>query len=423
MKIDLSNMAEESYSKDILILSNAPGELTTWVYPFLKALEISLQSQENSRTKETRISVVLSPCQNASGNEAELVKSFPNVDRVLPQSQFWDFLLWGRTPNWQWSKQGIVIFLGGDQFFTLAIAKRLGYKTLIYAEWQARWYRWIDLFAVRNEAIANKIPAKFRSKAKAIGDLMLDRVEVDALKNIQPKQRICFMPGSKEHKIKIGIPISIAIVDILIQKRPDLEFVIALAPTATPETLAKYAQESFPTADSEGGTATLSGLNLVTAKGTVMSIHREFPAHDLVKSSQICITTAGANTAELASLHQPMMVLLPINLTNTKVGWDGIAGLLAAAPLLGKVLTNLINFILISQIKNRNQLLAWPNIWAKEAIVPEFLGVLSPTQIANEILFYLDNPEELEKMRDRLRKVCGESGAASKLAEMVIDNI
>jgi lipid-A-disaccharide synthase len=231
------------------------------------------------------------------------------------------------------------------------------------------------------------------------------------------------MPGSKEHKIKIGIPISIAIVDILIQKRPDLEFVIALAPTTTPEILAKYAQESFPTADSEGGTATLSGLNLVTAKGTIMSIHREFPAHDLVKSSQICITTAGANTAELASLHQPMIVLLPINLTNTKVGWDGIAGLLASAPLLGKFLTNLINYILISQIKNRNQLLAWPNIWAKEAIVPEFLGVLSPTQIANEILFYLDNPEELEKMRDRLRKVCGESGAASKLAEMVIDNI
>jgi lipid-A-disaccharide synthase len=128
-----------------------------------------------------------------------------------------------------------------------------------------------------------------------------------------------------------------------------------------------------------------------------MSIHREFPAHDLVKSSQICITTAGANTAELASLHQPMIVLLPINLTNTKVGWDGIAGLLASAPLLGKFLTNLINYILISQIKNRNQLLAWPNIWAKEAIVPEFLGVLSPTQIANEILFYLDNPEELPK--------------------------
>lgn len=104
-------------STDILILSNAPGELTTWVYPFLKALEISLQSQENPRTKETRISVVLSPCQNASGNEAELVKTFPNVDRVLPQSQFWDFLLWGRTPNWQWSKQGIVIFFRWRSIF------------------------------------------------------------------------------------------------------------------------------------------------------------------------------------------------------------------------------------------------------------------------------------------------------------------
>jgi lipid-A-disaccharide synthase len=79
--------------------------------------------------------------------------------------------------------------------------------------------------------------------------------------------------------------------------------------------------------------------------------------------------------------------------------------------------------MLISQIQKKGQLLAWPNIWAGEAIVPELLGVLTPTQIANEILCYLDRPDELTKMRDRLKQVCGEAGAASKLSAMVIKNL
>ena len=407
---------------DILILSNGPGELTTWVYPFLKALEQSWRSLETPT--KTRISIALSPCPNASGQEAQLAKSFPNIDRVLPQEQFFDFLLWGRTPNWQWSKQGIVIFLGGDQFFAVAIAKRLGYKTLIYAEWEARWYWFVDFFAVRNEAIVAKIPEPFRQKATVIGDLMVDRiVDPESSPNFDSKLRVCFMPGSKGNKLKIGVPLAVAIADILKQTRPDLELVIALAPTTTPQTLAEYAQVSFPTSDSEGATAVLSDGNLLTAKGTIITIHREFPAHELINSSQICITTVGANTAELASIHQPMIVLLPTNFADMKVGWDGLLGLIAATPLLGKVLEVAINSLLISQIQNRGQLLAWPNIWAGEAIVPELLGNLTPTQVANQVLFYLDRPDELAKMRDRLKKVCGESGAASKLATMVINAI
>ena len=403
-------------STDILILSNGPGELTTWVYPFLKALAIY------PAIASVRISIALSPCQNASGREAQLAASFPNVDRVLPKEQFFDFLLWGRTPNWQWAKQGIVVFLGGDQFFAVAIAKRLGYKTMIYAEWEARWYQWVDLFAVRNQNIANKIPAKFRHKATAIGDLMVDRLGNDSQNEVLANpNRICLMLGSKGVKLQIAVPLMLAVADILKQKRPELEFVTPLAPTTTPETLAQYAQSSFPTADSEGSTATLVDGNLLTGRGTVVKIHHEFPAHDLLNSSQICLTTVGANTAELASLHQPMMILLPTNFMDLKVAWDGLLGLLATTPLLDKVFSKLINYMLISQIQKKGQLLAWPNIWAGEAIVPELLGVLTPTQIANEILFYLDRPDELIKMRDRLKKVCGEAGAASKLAAMVIN--
>jgi lipid-A-disaccharide synthase len=418
----INNPQTTNIFTDILILSNGPGELTTWVYPFLKALAIEQQRSPEALAK-IRISIALSPCQNASGKEAQLAQSFPNVERVLPQEQFFDFLLWGRTPNWEWAKQGIVIFLGGDQFFTVAIAKRLGYKTLIYAEWEARWYRWADLFAVRNQAIADKIPAEFRQKSTVIGDLMVDRVETKLLSDSGSTLRISFMPGSKGHKLQIGVPLVVAIADILKQKRPDLELVIALAPTTTPEGLAKYAQNSFPTDDSDGATATLIDENLVTAKGTVIKIHREFPAHALIQSSQLCITTVGANTAELAALHQPMIVLLPTNFVDMKVGWDGVLGLLATAPVLGKFLRVLINSILITEIQKKGQLLAWPNIWAGAAIVPELLGDLTPTQVATEILFYLDHPDELDKMRDRLKQVCGQVGAATKLAEMVIKTL
>lgn len=406
---------------DILILSNGPGELTTWVYPFLKVLDRNLP--EAVKTK-TRISIALSPCQHSSGQEAQLAKGFPNVDRVLPQEQFFDFLLWGRTPNWTWAKKGIVVFLGGDQFFTVAIAKRLGYKTLIYAEWEARWYQWVDFFAVRNSNIVNKIPLKFRDKAIVIGDLMVDRGDQDQTVEPLRSNRICLMVGSKAVKLQIAVPLMVATANILKQKRPDLEFVIPLAPTVTPEKLAQYAQSSFPTPDSAGSTATLvDSHTLLTSQGTSISLHQEFPAHQLLRSSQICLTTVGANTAELASLHQPMMILLPTNVKDIKIGWDGLLGLIASLPILDKLLTKAINLILLNQIQQKGKLLAWPNIWAGEEIVPEILGDLTPTLIADKILFYLDHPDELNKMRDRLKKVCGESGAASKLAAMVAKTI
>ena len=63
---------------DILILSNGPGEITTWVRPVVKALRNKLGHDRNN----IRISVVLSPCSNASGKEADIALSYPEVDRV-----------------------------------------------------------------------------------------------------------------------------------------------------------------------------------------------------------------------------------------------------------------------------------------------------------------------------------------------------
>ena len=69
---------------DILILSNGPGEVTTWVRPVVRALRQKFGDDRN----QVRISVILSPCSNASGKEAAIALSYPEVDRVQGRRAF-----------------------------------------------------------------------------------------------------------------------------------------------------------------------------------------------------------------------------------------------------------------------------------------------------------------------------------------------
>ena len=63
---------------DIVILSNGPGEITTWVYPVIQALRKQLQN----KFFQVRISLILSPCPNATGNEVNIASYYPEIDRI-----------------------------------------------------------------------------------------------------------------------------------------------------------------------------------------------------------------------------------------------------------------------------------------------------------------------------------------------------
>lgn len=412
---------------DILILTNAPGELTTWVYPVVKqfALRHAINQAQNknfANVPELRISIALSPCANASGNEAAIAKNYPNVSRVLAAEHFWNFLLWGISPDaWDWHEKGVVIFLGGDQIFPVAIGKRLGFATIVYAEWEARWLGWIDAFALRSDRI--KIPSKFQHKASVVGDLMVDRGlerENNLANPIPLHHKIVLMPGSKAMKLKVGVPLLLAVADRLKLKYPNLQIAIALAPTVTSEILASFAQP--PAKMVEGTTAELiqseHGDCLITPKGTSVEIYKQFPAHDFLQTCDLCLTTIGANTAELAALNVPMIILLPTNQMDAMQAWDGLLGIFTSLPLVGNGLVRIVNRIATEIFMRQGKLLAWPNIWAGKEIVPELLGYLTADGIATKVSDYLEHPETLQEMRDRLREVCGESGAAAKIVDL-----
>ena len=143
------------------------------------------------------------------------------------------------------------------------------------------------------------------------------------------------------------------------------------------------------------------------------------PAYQLLSQCRICLTTVGANTAELGALAVPMIVLIPTQQLDAMRSWDGLPGLLANLPIIGSLFAKFINWLVL----RNKRLFAWPNIWAKGEIVPELVGNLEPRQIADFVLEYLERPEKLEAMRDRLRQVRGEAGAAAKLAKIVSEEL
>lgn len=404
---------------DILILSNGPGEVTTWVRPVVQAL----RERFGEDREKVRISVVLSPCTNASGKEAAIARSYPEVDRVQAAEDFWNFLLWGKTKdNWDWREKGVVIFLGGDQFFPVIIGKRLNYRTVVYAEWDARWHNLIDRFGVMNTEVATKNP-QYAHKFTVVGDLMVEAQGVETTQWVV-SEMIGLLPGSKAAKLAQGVPLMLAIAEYIQEKRPDTKFVIPVAPTLDLQTLISFANPEknpitqlfdFAGADLIIPENEQSKSYLKTAKGLFVELYTQSPAYNILSQCSICLTTVGANTAELGSLAVPMLVLLPTQQLDAMRSWDGLAGILANMPVIGSGFAKAINWLVL----RRKGLLAWPNIWAKEMIVPELVGKLKPEEVASMVLDYLENPEKLEAIRVKLRSVRGEAGAAQKLAQLV----
>ena len=413
---------------DILILSNGPGEMATWVLPTLKAL----YQQWGEDFSQVRISLVLSPCPNASGQEVAIAEGYPEIDRVQAAEHFFPFLLWGKThQDWDWRKNGLVLFLGGDQFFPLVIGKRLAYRTVVYAEWEARWYRWIDHFGVRQSIIREKIPAHYQKKLTMIGDLMTD-LPLSKYQLPNNAYQIALLPGSKPEKLAQGVPLCLAIAEAVRDRHPKTTFILPLAPGLSIERLAEFADPEYNNLIQklDWGSAQLNYRYpkedntdtepfLMTKSGLKVKIITQFPAHQHLARCHLALTTVGANTAQLASLGIPMIVLLPTQQLEAMRHWDGIPGILAGLPWVGSFLAKQLN----AYILREKRLFAWPNIWAKAEIVPELLGELDPEIVAQQVSELLDNPEKLLEMRDRLQKVRGESGAAMRLANIVKQQI
>jgi hypothetical protein len=575
-------------STDLLILSNGPGELYTWVRPLLMHLG-----------EEFRISIALTPCPHASGREMDAVLRFPHVARVLPPAHFWRLLLGIESHGlWEpgdsnagsssadmetfWRRQGVVLFLGGDQFFAGLIARRLGYPCVAYAEWDAMWPGWISCYAVRRQAIRQRarrhllyrlfvawawilglwgvtlqqrrraVPRivvigdlttdavwqydNVREKAKTLRDLYVAayaethlgdstahetkrspqnqhssevRSTAAAHQNRVPRTSVLqagssrekhilvgLLPGSKPSKLAIMVPFLLLCAYHIHMRAMRLGvgpvvFVLPVAPgldTATVQRFADPAHNSmfqfipgasahsslcteFTAADEpsvateqskrraphaqvaqampstldpdernmEAGPGPLapcllidrvhapaagaSGVGRLEASAVQVPIflHEESPAYALLAATDICLTTVGANTAELASLWTPALVLVPTHRLDVMRAWDGILGILCRLPLIGTIITILTNRIILWMYATRRWgYFALPNRWAgNRELLPELVGNLDAQQVAARALALALDQDRLQLIRHALRNHAQPSGAVRRLAVLV----
>ncbi|MEN9238657.1 MAG: hypothetical protein Q6K80_10620 [Thermostichus sp. DG_1_6_bins_120] len=475
---------------DILILSNGPGELTTWVRPVVMELRQQLP--------QARLSLVLSPCPHASGQEVRIAHQFIQVDRVQDPDFFLAFLLTGQTEEaWDWAKRGVVLFLGGDQFFAVCIARRLRYRLVVYAEHRPRWQAWVHAFALRTEESKQRYDGgrllghRWASKMHVVGDLMADGVasaiylpgvpvwpssgslstqppakptagfssltQISTLMEDVPSEgtlseplpsrfaeeellprgwqrlsdggrthyQVGLLPGSKPAKLSLGVPLLLAVADELRQRLPNIRFVIPVAPGQTPQSLARYAHPRFnpDMALVYGTSAALEQTNLgaqfITPFGTTIQLWTAFPAYSVLANCDLCLTTIGANTAELARLGVPMVVVIPTNKLEAMRAWDGILGLLVNLPILGTGLARYINRLALRWLGY----LAWPNIWAGREVVPELRGHLCPVEVAEQARLLLEDRQRRQQMQMELQQLGGKPGAAQAIVQLVAQQL
>jgi len=419
--------AMKKKSVAVVIVSNGPGELTTWVNPVVDELKKINESLCDNDKHAFTLRLVLVPCPNATGKEFLVANSWNKFELITKSKIFWKLLIKPHSFAY-WPKKGIVIFLGGDQFWSILLAKRLGYLNVTYAEWVSRWPKWTDEIAAMNIKVKELIPKKYKYKCKVIGDLMAD-IKLNSEISLRKKEKhyIALLPGSKKAKLSIGIPFFLEVADHIAKENQNINFIIPIAPTtdkseylffqSNKNPISKYYSSKIKTIKNFKDSS--FDYVIETSKKTKIYLIKKHPCYEILKECDLAITTVGANTAELAAISLPMLVVLPTQHLNMMNAWDGIFGVVGKISFINRFLT----FIIKNFYFKKKKFFAWPNIKAKRMIVPERIGNISTIKIAREALFLIKNRDQLKSIRDNLNKERGDKGAAKKLASIIVNSI
>ena len=414
-------------SAAVVIVSNGPGELATWVKPVLDYLINQRSKSINGNVLNYKLILALVPCPNATGKEFIVANDWQILDLIIPANYFLK-LLFKPSSFGKWPRNGVVVFLGGDQFWNILLAKRLGYQSITYAEWIARWPRWNLHIAAMNEEVRNKLPKKFKKKCQVIGDLMADiKNNSSPINEINNKKWIAILPGSKKAKLSIGVPFFLEVADRIKECEENINLLIPIAPTTDLKDFLYFQSDKNPITKYYSSHIksiqkvenSIFDYVLETYKNTKIFILNQNSNHNILSQCKLALTTIGANTAELAALNLPMIVVLPTQHLNAMKAWDGIFGIIGKIPLLNRLQT----FIIKKWYLKNNKFFAWPNIKANKKIIPERVGIISPKDISDEAIYLINEKNILSEQKINLSKIRGQKGAIKKLSNLILETL
>lgn len=398
-----ASVAASSAARQVIVTINGPGEVAAWLYPFAAALR--------ERDPTSRLVVALLPCVFASGAERAVIEAMPGVDAVWEPARSMRWVLRGEAPDGHRADlPGCVLHLGGELTLAILLARRVHRRLVVYSEARVPWAALVDRICLVD---ASAMPRASRAKTRVVGNLMVDA----ALRRVpsrRPAPRtIALFPGSRPYQVRNMLPFLLAAAEHVSRAASDVRWLLAKSDFVSRDALATLAAAGDGRLI-EGASARLERRGahdvLVSARGVVCEVAS--PGEAMSRAS-LALTIPGTNTAELAALGIPMLLLLPTYGLHT-LPMPGIAGHVGGIPLLGPLVKRLVAE---TYLRTRRHW-AHPNRIARERVVPELVGRLTAHGVAAHVLEALRSP--LAQTGRRLREVMGEPGGAGRLVTEVL---
>jgi len=220
--------------------------------------------------------------------------------------------------------------------------------------------------------------------ASFVGHPLLDIVKTkyrceEALEKFgitKDKTTIALLPGSRRSEVDRLLPEMLKAAVLIKENRPGVQFVLPLADTISPESVAP----------------------MMAANPVTVQIVRN-DTYDALAVSDIAIVASGTATLETALLDVPMVIVYRVS---------------ALTYYLAKLAVRIEHLGLV-------------NILAGRTVVPELLqNEATGEKIAAEILDMLNNRERMDAMKaeySRIKALLGERGAADRAASLALGMI
>ena len=400
----------------VILVSNGPGELTTWVRPTLRAWR--------RLDPSARVSLALIPCQFASGTEAALARTF-GADAVSSPAEFIKAGALGRAPAGLVERgrgpapRGVVMSMGGSGASAVMLARRLRLPVMRYSFVPYR-VRGVERLFVQDErtARAARFAGTRASRVEVVGNLV-----ADALEEAQPATpvgdpHVLLFAGSRDTFAVHLIPFMLAVADELAQRYPRARFVWPVSSLLSHEAIeAGIAGEHAATLGGVAGER--EGSTVRAERGAVVHMVGELerPAH--LQSATVAVTIPGTNTLELGIAGVPSVVMLPLNRPEI-IPLAGPGHWLSLIPLVGVHLKRAAVRLFVERLRYPVSL---PNQLSGEDLMVEVKGVVDVASVSAAVSELLDDPTERSRRGARLRATMPSRGAAERLVRRVYEEL
>ena len=388
----------------VVLVSNGPGELHTWVRPVLNELR--------ARKADARAVVSLIPCQFASGSETEAARAFA-PDGVTSPAEFLRFSAGGRRPEAFGDEVGAVLSLGGSVGLAVRLAAKLRSRVYRYSfvpYWHPRLEALFlhDRSAYRKARLLGAPPGKL----EVVGNLVADAVAAAEPVAERGSPHILLMAGSRDGFAIHLIPFMIALADILAAHYPRARFVWPVSRFLSPETISAGiggAQRSTL----EGSAGRRDGDTVVTPSGARIEMVAEEDRYAHMSAADLAVTIPGTNTLELGIAGVPSVVILPLNKPEI-IPLEGPGHWLSLLPVVGTPLKRRAVRLFVEGLSYPVSL---PNQLSGQELMLELRGHIVPGEVARWVGELLDDEALRARKRLQLAETMPGPGAAARIVD------